>query len=261
MASRGRFRVMIKVNRVLILLVEHDPGLRRSIIKEVEDVAQLIFNDEKDSYVVHVNLYCDDESLFRNLYLKALEHGVMTLGKGMLAYHEAWTGVPNIYLPLKELQELPPMVRRGVLEHEIAHARLHGSLEYYTSPPYYVDDELLLYVIYCSVKDYEVGIFLRTRGMVREQLEYVSYVLRSLDEKDYYSVVKLFGLTLPFHDLLSSELLEELSKVLEQDVTIIRRKYEEVESLGFYDKVYVLYEFYRRLIQRIQTSHGNKLNR
>jgi len=60
------------------------------------------------------------------------ELGVVTYGESdFLATHEAWRGFPRIHISLEKIQGISEEVVRGVVQHEIAHALLHGKPEFY----------------------------------------------------------------------------------------------------------------------------------
>ena len=60
------------------------------------------------------------------------ELGVVTGGESdFLATHEAWRGFPRIHISLEKIQGISEEVVRGVVQHEIAHALLHGKPEFY----------------------------------------------------------------------------------------------------------------------------------
>ena len=60
------------------------------------------------------------------------ELGVVTGGESdFLATHEAWRGFPRIHISLEKIQGISEEVVRGVIQHEIAHALLHGKPEFY----------------------------------------------------------------------------------------------------------------------------------
>ena len=49
-----------------------------------------------------------------------------------LATHEAWRGYPRIHICHERVKGVQDPVIEGVLHHEIGHAVLHGSMEFYT---------------------------------------------------------------------------------------------------------------------------------
>jgi hypothetical protein len=60
------------------------------------------------------------------------ELGVVTGGESeFLATHEAWRGYPRIHLSLEKIQGIPEEGVRGIVQHEIGHALLHGKPEFY----------------------------------------------------------------------------------------------------------------------------------
>ena len=68
-----------------------------------------------------------------DFYRKEKEQlGIVSDDEGFLATHEAWRGYPRIHLCQERLDGVPPEVARGAIQHELAHAALHGSREFYT---------------------------------------------------------------------------------------------------------------------------------
>ncbi len=49
-----------------------------------------------------------------------------------IAIHEAWRGYPRIHICSERIKNLPETVVRGAVQHELAHAILHGRTEFYT---------------------------------------------------------------------------------------------------------------------------------
>jgi len=237
---------VIKTGKARIYLI-HYTSVENNIVGEIKDVAHRVLGEETDEYVIHIHLYPDEEQLFSQLYLKALKHGVSVLAKNMLAYHEAWTGIPCVHLPIRELLKLDKLTRLGVIEHEVAHAKLHGNIYYYLAPPSTFSDLNLLYAVYCSVKDYEVGEYLKSRNIVKTQLSFIKYILATLEPEDYYSAVKLCGLLLPYREKVSRTRISIIENILQQNILVLEKKYIEASQKDFYEKVIELYSFFEKL--------------
>jgi hypothetical protein len=137
--------------------------------------------------------------LAREAELRSIASG--DLGADFLSIHECWGGSPRIYLSMDVLSSLPGDALRGVLEHEVGHTILHGSIESYVFPPELVEDygdlfgaefamELLASVA-ASVKDFEVTRLWRDRGASRDQLGFISHLLGSNEaERASYAIAK-----------------------------------------------------------------------
>lgn len=59
--------------------------------------------------------------------------GIVSEGETeFIAIHEAWRGYPRIHICSERIKNLPETVVRGAVQHELAHAILHGRTEFYT---------------------------------------------------------------------------------------------------------------------------------
>ncbi len=118
--------------------------------------------------------------------------GVLTResGERFYAMHEAWTGIPRMWVCLQTISKLDKLIRDGCLRHEVGHSILHGKPEYYTLPlppslyefskkmrfsrEYMIET---LYLLSIAVKDYEVTLLLIRRGYLEDQTAYAKDVL------------------------------------------------------------------------------------
>lgn len=133
--------------------------------------------------------------------------------ESFFAMHDAWYGIPRIFICLERMRKLPKLVQEGGLRHEVAHTILHGSIEYYlipiplaliqimeqySLPKGYIND--VLYLISIAVKDYEVARLLVNKGYIKDQLEYANYVLKvSKNEMISWEICKNNPLLLALH--------------------------------------------------------------
>ncbi|MGD8523466.1 MAG: hypothetical protein PVF56_20125 [Desulfobacterales bacterium] len=82
---------------------------------------------------VSIRLYhlIDELRTFFQQEKKAL--GVVSQGEEeFIATHEAWRGYPRIHLCCERIKDLCETVVLGAVQHELAHAMLHGKPEFYT---------------------------------------------------------------------------------------------------------------------------------
>lgn len=112
-----------------------------------------------------------------------------------LATHDAWRGYPRIHICQERLQGISDAVVRGVIHHEIIHAVLHGTPEFYTfrfskelqeaSRISGLDGSLLqqcVYLLSVAIKDFEVVQWLAERGFGFGQLAIVEYLISDTEE-------------------------------------------------------------------------------
>ena len=119
-----------------------------------------------------------------------------TLDEAFITTHDAWTGIPRIFICVETLNRIPYEVRRGALHHEATHSILHGSLEFYMiSIPRDLQDLVeklhppsaliqgIIYLASVAVKDYEVTKLLYERGFIDDQVAFAAYFLQPSDEE------------------------------------------------------------------------------
>ena len=59
--------------------------------------------------------------------------GIVSEGEAeFIATHEAWRGYPRIHICAERTKNLSEIVVQGAVQHELAHAMLHGTAEFYT---------------------------------------------------------------------------------------------------------------------------------
>jgi hypothetical protein len=83
---------------------------------------------------VHVSILVFDtlEALRRYQEKDQYALGVVTGDSSdFLATHDAWHGHPRILICQERVADLPQAVLRGVVQHEMAHAVLHGDMKFY----------------------------------------------------------------------------------------------------------------------------------
>ena len=113
-----------------------------------------------------------------------------------LATHEAWRGYPRIHICQERVKDVPDAVLRGVLHHEIGHAVLHGTPEFYTfrysnrlqeaGRSCGLDLALLqqcVYLLSIAVKDHDVVRWLAGIGLGHNQLMLIEHQICDTDEE------------------------------------------------------------------------------
>jgi hypothetical protein len=125
------------------------------------------------------------------------ELGVVTGGESdFLATHEAWREFPRIHISLEKIQGISEEVVRGVVQHEIAHALLHGKPEFYQ---FRYTDRLMeaghsagmdfpmiqqwVYLLSIAIKDEEVVRLLGAAGLGLYQIRVLEYLMENTEEE------------------------------------------------------------------------------
>ena len=113
-----------------------------------------------------------------------------------LATHEAWRGYPRIHICEERVKDVPDAVLQGVLHHEISHALLHGTPEFYTfrysnklqeaGRTCGLDLMLLqqcVYLMSIAIKDLDVITWLTGIGLAQGQLALIEHMIGDTDEE------------------------------------------------------------------------------
>ncbi len=113
-----------------------------------------------------------------------------------LATHEAWRGYPRIHICEERVKDVPDAVLQGVLHHEISHAVLHGTPEFYTfrysnrlqeaGRTCGLDLPLLqqcVYLMSIAIKDHDVVTWLAGIGLAQGQLALIEHQICETDEE------------------------------------------------------------------------------
>lgn len=113
-----------------------------------------------------------------------------------LATHEAWRGYPRIHICQEKVRDVPDAVLQGVLHHEISHALLHGTPEFYTfrysnrlqeaGRSCGLDMPLLqqcVYLMSIAIKDLDVVTWLAGIGLGHSQLALIEHMICDIDEE------------------------------------------------------------------------------
>ena len=125
------------------------------------------------------------------------ELGVVTGGESdFLATHEAWRGFPRIHISLEKIQGISEEVVRGVVQHEIAHALLHGKPEFYqfrytgqlmeAGRSAGLDFPMIqqwVYLLSIAIKDEEVVRLLGAAGLGLYQIRVLEYLMKNTEEE------------------------------------------------------------------------------
>jgi len=180
---------------VIIKFFEHgkiDPQFKNQISDVINNVLDSI---ENNVIFLEVHLFSTLAELTAYYTKEVSEIGVQT-SDIFFAMHDAWRGYPRISICLELLKDLPKSVWIGGIIHELGHAILHGSIEYYVfSPPseltsltrkYDLNIEYIyriLYLLSIAIKDYEVtNLFINTK-FEESQYPFIKHILQVSDEE------------------------------------------------------------------------------
>ena len=135
---------------------------------------------------------------FHGFFLQEKEElGVVTGEESdFLATHDAWRGYPRIHICQERVKGIPSAIVQGAVHHEIGHAFLHGSLDFYTfcfsnnlqqaGRSYGLNLTLLqqcVYFLSIAIKDREVVQWLAKIGFAFSQLTLLGYLLSDTEEE------------------------------------------------------------------------------
>jgi len=196
--------------------------------------------------LVEVYVFADAQSMESHIEAKAASVGAVMAARGMLSYHEAWTGIPALYFCREVAETHGPGMLRALVHHETAHALLHGALTYYALPADVEWGDLSVeeaYLLFSGVKDYEVSLALRKMELGEYQAPLVDYHVREATPD--VTLVKTILQLLPLLDLfggarrrlvevareagLSSHSLTTLSELMSSAGGTLERLAEAVE--------------------------------
>lgn len=159
------------------------------------------------------------------------ELGITSGGESeFLATHEAWRGFPRIHVRLERIRDLTEEVVRGLVQHEIAHALLHGRPEFYqfrfsealrqAGRSAGLDFQMLqqlVFLLAVAVKDEDVVRFLVEAGLGFGQLRLLEYLLEDTEEERRtwelirgHPVLRMLGLAVFLKIRLPLEALAEV---------------------------------------------------
>jgi hypothetical protein len=169
------------------------------LVKAREWAGEVIEKTEPRAALDRISIYLwEKEEDFQEFDTREkAELGVVTIGESdFLATHEAWRGFPRIHIFLKKIQGISEEVARGVVQHEIAHALLHGKPEFYQ---FRYTDRLMeagrsagldfpmiqqwVYLLSIAIKDEEVVRLLGAAGLGLYQIRVLEYLMEDTEEE------------------------------------------------------------------------------
>jgi hypothetical protein len=153
---------------------------------------------------IYINVWRRMDELQSFYQKEKQELGIVTgEDTDFLASHEAWRGDPRIHICQERVKNVPDVVIRSVLHHEISHALLHGAPEFYTFRYSTKLQEAgricgldlahlqqCVYLLSIAIKDYDVVTWLTEIGLGIGQLHLLEYMITDTeDERRIWEVV------------------------------------------------------------------------
>jgi hypothetical protein len=146
---------------------------------------------------ISIYLWEEDEDYQEFDTREKVELGITTGGESeFLATHEAWRGFPRIHVRLEKIRGLTEEIVQGLVQHETAHALLHGRPEFYqfrfseallnAGRSAGLDFQMLqqlVYLLSVAVKDEEVIGLLGEAELGLGQLRLLEYLLDDTEEE------------------------------------------------------------------------------
>lgn len=113
-----------------------------------------------------------------------------------LAMHEAWRDFPRIHICEQRVKNLPESLIKGAVQHETAHAILHGERGFYTfafsaalreraleEGMGFEVLQQLVYLISIALKDVDVVLWLSQRGLAEGQITLLESLMEDTKEE------------------------------------------------------------------------------
>jgi hypothetical protein len=152
---------------------------------------------KSDSDYLRITIWKNNEELQAFFHHEKQELGVVTGEEiDFLATHEAWRGYPRIHISRERIMGISDAVMKGALQHEIAHASLHGRPEFYefrfssklqeAGSAGGFDMTLFqecVYLLSIAMKDVDVVKWLSESGLGHGQQELLEYLMMDTEEE------------------------------------------------------------------------------
>ncbi len=180
--------------------IQSSKGVKEAFVTQIRKWVNEVF-EQKGAIAgppfLSINIWKTIEELQYFYNQEKEELGVVT-GEDIefLATHEAWRGYPRIHICEERVKDVPDAVLQGVLHHEISHAVLHGTPEFYTfrysnrlqeaGRTCGLDLPLLqqcVYLMSIAIKDHDVVTWLAGIGLAQGQLALIEHQICETDEE------------------------------------------------------------------------------
>ena len=176
-------------------------GLNQDRVSQMLGFLREVYGRFSGELFVDVNLYDTISSMELNIISRLRRYGVRISGLGMLSYHDAYSGIPAIFLSWEVSVRYGLGVLRAIAHHEAAHSILHGSLIYYIMPKTRLS-MYEAYALFMGVKDFEVTKYLKDIGLGRYQIPLMRHNLQGLKFDDIFDLKVLLQALPLAEDLL-----------------------------------------------------------
>jgi len=182
------------------IVIEPSEGTQKEFVAKVQSWANEVL-EKKGSLAaptfISINIWKRVDELQSFYQQEKQELGIVTGEEtNFLATHEAWRGDPRIHICQERVKDIPDVVIQSVLHHEIGHALLHGTPEFYTfrystklqeaGRICGLDLALLqqcVYMLSVAIKDYDVVTWLSDLGLGCGQLHLLEYLISDPEDE------------------------------------------------------------------------------
>ena len=182
------------------IVIEPSEGTQKEFVAKVQSWANEVL-EKKGSLAapnfIFINIWRRVDELQSFYQQEKQELGIVTGEEtDFLATHEAWRGDPRIHICQERVKDVPDVVIQSVLHHEISHALLHGTPEFYTfrystklqeaGRICGLDLALLqqcVYMLSVAIKDYDVVTWLSDIGLGCGQLHLLEYLISDTEDE------------------------------------------------------------------------------
>ena len=189
------------------IVIQPSEGTQKEFVAKVQSWANEVLEKKGPLAAptfISINIWRRMDELQCFYQKEKQELGIVTGGDtDFLATHEAWRGHPRIHICQERVKDVPDVVLKSVLHHEISHALLHGAPEFYTfrystklqeaGGICGLDLALLqqcVYLLSIAIKDYDVVTWLTEIGLGTGQLHLLEYMITDTeDERQIWEVV------------------------------------------------------------------------
>ncbi len=230
------------------IAIQPSEGTQKEFVAQVQSWANEVLEKIGPSAVpsfICINIWRRMDEL-QSFYQKEKQELGIATGEDtdFLASHEAWRGRPRIHICQERVKNVPDVVIRSVLHHEISHALLHGAPEFYTFRYSTKLQEAgrvcgldlarlqqCVYLLSIAIKDDDVVTWLTDIGLGVGQLHLLEYMIADTeDERRIWEVVcantvpRKLALAFFLKTLLPIEALVSLSV---DEAEIMKNKWQE----------------------------------